>query len=88
MDAQMILGGRFAPLALPQIPPSKFGRNRQTHLIRNEQAAFASVRRAYANLADTPLDSHRLKAARRAVHESREWWACALADLNRSRGWE
>jgi hypothetical protein len=88
MDAQITVGGGFSPLALPQIPPSKFGTDGQTHLIRNEQAAFASVRRAYANLADTPLDSHRLKAARRAVHDSREWWARALADLNRSRGWE
>lgn len=85
LDAALFARPALVP---PPLPASRYGSDRRTHLVRNEQAAFASVLRAYAGLADTPLDSSRLKAARRAVHDSKEWWTRALADLDRSQGWE
>jgi hypothetical protein len=78
----------WSPLAAPSIPAPHCDGERRSRLVRNEQAAFVSVAKAYTELAHIPLDGHLLTLARRAAHDAKERWARALGDLDRSQGWE
>jgi hypothetical protein len=73
---------RYAPLLAAAAAPC----DRQAILAHVERNAFGSVLKAYARLADSPVDCPMRREHLRFVRDSRARWARALADLDRAQG--